>query len=144
MFHNNWLIFIAIVRLAEPIALTSIFPYAWPLVKKFEVGDEKDASFYAGLLISAFALAESLTGMYWGGLSDRIGRKPVLLVGCAGTMLSMIMVGFASNIWVALLGRAIGGFLNGNIGVIQTVVGELVTKPEHERGSFLIGSSVTW
>lgn len=43
------------------------------------------------------------------------------------------MVGFASNIWVALLGRALGGFLNGNIGVIQTMVGEMVTKKEHER-----------
>jgi MFS family permease len=125
----------AIVRLAEPIALTSIFPYAWALVKKFEVGDEKDASFYAGLLISSFALAEAMTGMYWGGLSDRIGRKPVLLIGCAGTMISMIAVGFAENIWTALIGRALGGFLNGNIGVIQTMVGELVKKPEHERES---------
>lgn len=130
---HNINIVLAIVRLAEPIALTSIFPYAWALVKKFKVGNEDDASFYAGLLISAFALAESLTGMYWGGLSDRIGRKPVLLAGCCGTMLSMIMVGFASNIWVALLGRALGGFLNGNIGVIQTMVGEMVTKKEHER-----------
>ena len=74
-------------------------------------------------------------GMYWGGLSDRVGRKPVLLLGCVGTMLSMVMVGFASNIWVALAGRAFGGLLNGNIGVIQTMVGELVTKPEHERES---------
>jgi MFS family permease len=72
-------------------------------------------------------------GMYWGGLSDRIGRKPVLMIGCVGTMLSMIAVGFASNIWIALLGRAVGGLLNGNIGVIQTMVGELVSKPEHER-----------
>jgi MFS family permease len=79
--------------------------------------------------------------MYWGGLSDRIGRKPVLLVGCAGTMLSMIMVGFSSNIWFALFGRAFGGFLNGNIGVIQTMVGELVTKPEHERVYILISTS---
>jgi predicted MFS family arabinose efflux permease len=102
------------------------------------VGDENDASFYAGLLISAFALTESLTGMYWGGLSDRIGRKPVLLAGCAGTMLSMLMVGFASNIWMALAGRAIGGFLNGNIGVIQTMVAELVTKPEHEPRAYSI------
>lgn len=71
--------------------------------------------------------------MYWGSLSDRVGRKPVLLVGCTGTILSLLLVGFASNIWIALAGRAIGGFLNGNIGVIQTMVGELVTKPEHER-----------
>lgn len=72
--------------------------------------------------------------MYWGGLSDKVGRKPVLLSGCAGTMLSLLVVGFAPNFWVALAGRALGGCLNGNIGVIQTMVGELVSKPEHERG----------
>ncbi|OWO98916.1 MFS multidrug transporter [Marssonina coronariae] len=127
-----------IVRLAEPIALTSIFPYAWPLVKKFHVGDESNASFYAGLLISAFALAESLTGMFWGAFSDTVGRKPVLLLGCAGTILSMIVVGFSSNIWMALAGRALGGFLNGNIGVIQTMVAELVTKPEHEPRAYCV------
>ncbi|KAH6716778.1 MFS multidrug transporter-like protein [Leptodontidium sp. 2 PMI_412] len=137
-FPTTQLFLLAIVRLAEPIALTSIFPYAWPLVKKFHVGDENDASFYAGLLISAFALAESMTGMWWGSLSDRVGRKPVLLAGCAGTMLSMIMVGFSSNIWTALAGRAIGGFLNGNIGVIQTMVAELVTKPEHEPRAYCV------
>ncbi|KAG0649070.1 Major facilitator superfamily multidrug transporter mfsB [Hyphodiscus hymeniophilus] len=128
----------AIVRLAEPIALTSIFPYAWALVKKFHVGEQEDASFYAGLLISSFALAESLTGMYWGGLSDRIGRKPVLLIGCFGTVISLVLVGFSSNIWFALAGRTLGGFLNGNIGVVQTMVGELVTKPEHEPRAYSV------
>lgn len=53
----------------------------------------------------------------------------------------MVMVGFASNIWVALIGRTVGGLLNGNIGVIQTMVGEIVTKPEHER-TFLFLSSI--
>jgi MFS family permease len=72
-------------------------------------------------------------GMWWGGLSDRIGRKPVLLLGCMGTTLSLLVVGFADNIWIALLGRAVGGLLNGNIGVIQTMVAELVTNPAHER-----------
>jgi MFS family permease len=129
---------LAIVRLAEPIALTSIFPYAWALIKRFEIGDADDASFYAGLLISSFSLAEALMGMYWGGLSDRIGRKPVLLLGCLGTMFSMIMVGFASNLWIALIGRCVGGLLNGNIGVIQTMVGELVSKPEHEPKAYSI------
>lgn len=121
------------MRVAEPIALTSIFPYAWKLVIYYNVTDEASAALYAGILISAFALAEALTGMYWGGLSDRIGRKPVLLLGCAGTLLSLLILGFAPNFWVALAGRVLGGMLNGNIGVIQTMVGELVSKPEHER-----------
>ncbi|KAL2121593.1 hypothetical protein VTJ04DRAFT_5620 [Mycothermus thermophilus] len=137
-FPTLQLFLLAIVRLAEPIALTSIFPYAWALIKRFNIGSEDDASFYAGLLISAFSLAEALMGMYWGGVSDRVGRKPVLLLGCVGTMFSMLMVGLASNLWVALAGRAIGGLLNGNIGVIQTMVGELVTKPEHEPRAFSI------
>ncbi|KFG83932.1 MFS transporter [Metarhizium anisopliae] len=137
-FPTLQLFLLAVVRLAEPIALTSIFPYAWALVKKFQIGNEQDASFYSGLLISSFSLAEALMGMYWGGLSDRIGRKPVLMIGCLGTMFSMVMVGFASNIWIALLGRGIGGLLNGNIGVIQTMVGELVTKPEHEPRAFAV------
>jgi predicted MFS family arabinose efflux permease len=49
-------------------------------------------------------------------------------------MLSLLIVGFATNFWVALFGRVAGGILNGNIGVIQTMVGELVKRPEHERG----------
>ncbi|KAI0531739.1 major facilitator superfamily domain-containing protein [Xylaria digitata] len=137
-FPTLQLFLLAIVRLAEPIALTSIFPYAWSLVRHFKVGNEQDASFYAGLLISAFSLTEALMGMYWGSLSDRIGRKPVLILGCLGTMFSMIVVGFAPNIWIALFGRAFGGLLNGNIGVIQTMVGELVTKPEHEPRAFAV------
>ena len=103
---------VAIYRIAEPIALTSCFPYAWAMVKDFHVGDGDNASFYAGLFISAFSGAESLTGMFWGSLSDRIGRKPVLLIGCGGTMLSMVIVGCATSFWVAMLGRALGGLLS--------------------------------
>ena len=122
------------------------------MVRDFLNGDKDNASFYAGILISAFALSESLTGMFWGTVSDRVGRKPILLIGCAGTMLSMVMFGFATNLWLAVIARVLGGLLNGerlqvemlrslmtlrlgNIGVIQTMVGELVKKPEHERMS---------
>lgn len=71
--------------------------------------------------------------MFWGGLSDRVGRKPILLFGCLGTIMSLLIVGLSTNFWMALAGRALGGLLNGNVGVVQTMVGELVTVPEHER-----------
>jgi len=137
-FPAAQLFLLALVRVAEPIALTSILPYAWKLVLNFEVSSASNAPFFAGLLISAFSLAEACSGMFWGALSDRIGRKPVVFIGCAGTITSLLLVGFASNFWVALTGRIIGGALNGNIGVIQTMVGELVRNPEHEPRAYAV------
>lgn len=90
----------------------SIFPYIYYMVGDFGV-PENDISFYAGMVTSAFTFAEFSTGMLWGRLSDRIGRKPVLLTGLAGTALSVLVFGFAPNIWVALIARALGGLLNG-------------------------------
>jgi MFS family permease len=54
-------------------------------------------------------------------------------MGCFGTIASLLIVGFSFNFWMALFGRFLGGALNGNIGVIQTMVAELVTDPRHER-----------
>ncbi|KAL6706526.1 hypothetical protein ACN47E_005282 [Coniothyrium glycines] len=137
-FPTMQLLMLALVRVAEPIALTSILPYAWKLVSNYHVGSESDAPFFAGILISAFSLAEACSAMYWGGVSDRIGRKPVVICGILGTMSSLLLVGLAPNFWVALAGRIIGGALNGNIGVVQTMVGELVKRPEHESRAYAI------
>lgn len=82
------------------------------MVKDFHIGPDSSAPTYCGVFISAFSFAESLTGMFWGCLSDRIGRKPVLLIGCGGTMLSLLLVGFATNFWFALAGRMLGGLLS--------------------------------
>lgn len=76
--------------------------------------------------------------MYWGSLSDRVGRKPILLLGCICTSLSLLVVGFAPSLWVALLGRLLGGAFNGNIGIIQTMVGELCKKKEHEPKAYSV------
>ncbi|KAF2019629.1 MFS general substrate transporter [Aaosphaeria arxii CBS 175.79] len=137
-FPATQLFLLALVRVAEPIALTSIFPYAWKLVQHYHVSSDANAPFFAGILISAFSFAEAITGMYWGALSDRVGRKPVLIMGCLGTIASLLVFGFASNFWVALAGRILGGLLNGNIGVVQTMVGELVKRPEHEPKAYAV------
>lgn len=106
----------AICRFSEPIAFNSILAYTYVLVRDLR-GTDQDASFYAGLLVSAYAVAEAITAMGWGALSDRYGRKPVVLIGLGGVALSSLIFGLAKSYWVALLARFIGGALNGNVAV---------------------------
>jgi MFS family permease len=106
----------ALCRICEPIAFMSIFPYIYYMVESFKItSDDRQIAVYAGMVTSAFAFAEFSTGVLWGRLSDKVGRKPVLLTGLAGTGLSMLIFGFAPSLPVALLARALGGLLNGYV-----------------------------
>jgi len=108
------LTFVALCRICEPIAFMSIFPYAYFMVEDFGIATDKSGiSMYVGMVTSSFAFAECISGIFWGRLSDRIGRKKVLLGGLFGTGLSMILFGFAKNLPMALVARALGGLLNG-------------------------------
>ncbi|KAK3307034.1 major facilitator superfamily domain-containing protein [Chaetomium strumarium] len=155
-YPSRQLLILSLCRICEPIAFMSIFPYIYHMVKDFNfTDDESQISFYAGMVTSAFTFAEFSTSVFWGRLSDKVGRKPVLLMGMAGTGLSVLIFGFAPNLQVALLARALGGFLNGyalpvdagtlgqadgrsNIAVLQTTVGELVTVKEHQPRAYAV------
>ncbi|KAF2138028.1 uncharacterized protein K452DRAFT_277718 [Aplosporella prunicola CBS 121167] len=138
-FPAQQLFVLALCRIAEPIAFMSIFPYIYYMVSSFNITtDEKQIAMYAGMVTSAFAFAEFMTGVMWGRLSDRFGRKPILLTGLAGTGLSMLLFGLAPNLPVALLARALGGLLNGNIGVLQTTVAEVVTVESQQPRAYSI------
>ncbi|KAF2449350.1 MFS general substrate transporter [Karstenula rhodostoma CBS 690.94] len=142
-FPYRQLAVLALCRICEPIAFMSIFPYAYYMVKDFKItDDESKVSMYVGMITSAFAFMECMSGIFWGRLSDRIGRKKVLLGGLFGTGLSMLLFGFAQSLPVAMLARALGGALNGNIGVLQTTVAELVTVEKHQPRAYSIMPSV--
>ncbi|OOF94080.1 hypothetical protein ASPCADRAFT_397768 [Aspergillus carbonarius ITEM 5010] len=134
----NQLLLLAVCRVAEPIAITSILPYAWSMIKDFHITTDQNAAIYAGILVGAYAFSEAITSVFWGALSDRIGRRPVVLLGCCGTIVSLMMVGLAPTFWVALVGRILGGALNGNIAVIQTMVCELVEDAENEPQAYAV------
>ncbi|KAI1111790.1 major facilitator superfamily domain-containing protein [Nemania sp. NC0429] len=141
-FPLKQLTILAICRFSEPIAFNSILAYTYVMVKDLngvddENGDgDADTAFYAGLLVSAYAVAEALTAIGWGALSDRYGRKPVVLIGLGGVALSCLIFGLAETYWVALLARFVGGALNGNVAVMQTMVAEMVKVPEHEPAAY--------
>ncbi|KAI1346807.1 major facilitator superfamily domain-containing protein [Xylaria sp. FL0043] len=135
-FPLKQLTILAICRFSEPIAFNSILAYTYVMVQDLNGGEDKDTAFYAGLLVSAYAVAEALTAIGWGALSDRYGRKPVVLFGLCGVAISSLIFGLAKNYWVALLARFIGGALNGNVAVMQTMVAEMVKVPEHEPAAY--------
>ncbi|KAF2020826.1 MFS general substrate transporter [Aaosphaeria arxii CBS 175.79] len=138
-FPTRQMAILALCRICEPIAFMSIFPYVYYMVGDFGIAhDEAQISVYAGMVTSAFAFAECASGVFWGRLSDRVGRKKVLLGGLFGTGLSMLLFGFAQNLPMALVARALGGLLNGNIGVLQTTVAELVTVEKHQPRAYSI------
>jgi MFS family permease len=82
----------------------------------------------AGIIQGAFAAAQLCTAMLWGQMSDRKGRKNVILLGLAGATLSCIGFGFSTTFYQALLFRSLGGALNGNVGVMRTMVSEIIKE----------------
>lgn len=136
-FPTYQLTILAICRFSEPIAFSSILAYTYVMVQDLN-GTDVNASFYAGLLVSAYAVAEALTAMLWGAISDRYGRKPIVLFGLVGVAISSLLFGLAEQYWVALLARFVGGALNGNVSVMQTMVAEMVKNPEHEPKAYAV------
>ena len=68
------------------------------MVKDFNIGGKINALFYAGILTSSLALAEALTGISWGSLSDSVGRKLVLFTGRGGALMFLLVMGFATTL----------------------------------------------
>ncbi|KAH8888108.1 MFS general substrate transporter [Thozetella sp. PMI_491] len=137
-FPTRQLIVLAICRFAEPIAFNSILAYTYVMTRDLLGEDNPDVSFYAGLLVSAFPVAEALTAVLWGAISDRVGRKPIALFGLMGVAVSCLIFGLAKSYWVAFLARFIGGALNGNVAVMQTMVAEMVKNPAHEPVAYAV------
>lgn len=138
------IIVISCVRLAEPIAFTSIFPYAYFMIRDFGIANsEAEISQYAGYLASIFALCQIISAIFWGKLSDVYGRKVVIMCGLTGCLLSLLLLGFSKTYWVALLARGLMGLLNGNSAVVRCVIGEIATDKKHQGIAFL-AMPVAW
>ncbi|KAG2068034.1 MFS transporter [Suillus decipiens] len=129
-----------ILQLVEPIASMSIFPYINQLIRELGItgGDDAAVGYYAGLIESLFFVAQTLTILRWSQLSDRIGRKPVLLVGLSGTCISMLCFGLSTTFWGLVISRCMCGVLNGNVSVMKTMVGELTDSTNMAQGFALI------
>ncbi|KAL8690169.1 MAG: hypothetical protein Q9224_004471 [Gallowayella concinna] len=124
---------LAVIALAEQTALNSISPYLPQMASTFPDINVDQVGLYVGLIASAFALAQFATGFLWGWLSDRIGRKPVVLVGTLCTAACFIAFGFCRTLWQAIIVQVIMGLVNGNQGVVSTCLGEITDRSNQSR-----------
>ncbi|KAG8981016.1 hypothetical protein FRC05_003916 [Tulasnella sp. 425] len=120
-------------RLAEPIAYTQIFPYINAMVEELHIAPPKQVGFYSGLIDSLFALTQLCTIVHWGGLSDRIGRRPVVLIGLSGVSVATLCFGLSNTLWQLLLSRALIGALCGNVAVIQCVISDITDETNRNK-----------
>lgn len=128
---------VLMIRFSEPLAFTSLFPYVYFMVRDFHVTkDPTQISRYTGYLAALFAISQFFCCIHWGRLSDRIGRKPVLICGLLGTASTILLFGFSRNFYMALFARTAAGALNGNMAVLQTMVGEITTEKRHQLVAF--------
>jgi MFS family permease len=127
------LIVLAIIALAEQTALNSISPYLPEMTKSFPEVKDGQTGLYVGLIASSFAMAQFTTNFFWGWLSDRIGRKPVIILGTFMTMCCFMAFGFCRTLWQAVLVQALMGLVNGNSGVVSTCLGEITDRSNQSR-----------
>ncbi|KAF9266457.1 MFS multidrug-resistance DHA1 sub-family [Marasmius fiardii PR-910] len=118
---------ILFLQLAEPLTAQVIYPFTPQLIRDIGIthGDEAKVGHYVGLLQSLFFVTQALTVLYWARISDRIGRKPVILTGLFGLSVSMFCFGLSKTFWGLVMSRSLNGALNGNIGVIKSVMAEM-------------------
>ena len=132
-----------LMRLAEPINFTIIFPFINDLTSSLlPTLPPSSVGFYSGIIESLFALSQTLTILFWGRLSDRIGRKPVLLMGLTTVSLSALLFGLSKSFIWAVAARSLAGAGNGNVAIVKSVMGEITDKTNQARAfSFL---PLTW
>jgi MFS family permease len=87
-----------------------------------------------GWLIASFSIAQLASAPLWGRLSDRYGRKPMLLVGLGAAGIAFVVFGFATSLWMLLLSRTVQGAGGGTTGVIQAYVGDALEPSQRAKG----------
>jgi MFS family permease len=97
--------------------------------------------FQVGLIIASYSAMQFLFSPIWGSLSDRYGRRPLLLLGLAGSTVSYVVFGLASSLGVLLLSRVIAGIMGATIPVAQAYIADSTSVERRARGMGLIGAA---
>jgi len=126
---NRSLVVIFTAILLDAVGIGLIFPILPALLR--EVTHTEDVAPYIGAMTALYAVMQFLFAPVLGALSDRLGRRPVLLISLAGAAVNYVFLAFAPSLWLLLLGRAIAGLTSANISVATAYITDI--SPEETR-----------
>ena len=96
---------------------------------------------FGGIISSLFSILQFFFAPVWGGLSDRRGRRSVLLLTVAGTALSYLLWAFSGSFWLFLAARLLAGLFGGNLSVATAAVADVTTREERSKAMGLVGAA---
>lgn len=111
-------------------------------IQSYSPGGETSAStivLFGGLLGALYSLLQFIAAPLWGGISDRIGRRPVLLISVMGLFVSYVLWVFSGSFTLLVLARIIGGFMSGNLSIASAVVSDITDEKNRSKGMAFIG-----
>ena len=129
-----WLI--ALIALINSISFTIIIPLLYPYAKQFGLSD-----FQASLLTTAFALSQFFGTPILGKLSDRLGRKYILVFSLAGTVLANLLASIAGAAWLLYTARMLDGLTGGNTSVASAVISDITTPQQRPKAFGIFGAT---
>jgi len=118
----------------DVLAFTLIVPLLPFYAERFGASPQQ-----VGLLVSTFALGQLVAGPFLGNLSDRVGRKPVLVVSQVGTLLGFLLLAEARTLAMVFVARALDGITAGNLTVAQAAIADVTPPERRTRAYALIG-----
>ncbi len=99
------------------------------------------SAFMVGLLATSFSLMQFLFAPVWGRLSDRVGRRPIILAGLMGSAISYLAFGLASSLTMLFAARILAGIAGANIPTAQAFIADSTTPENRAKGMGLIGAA---
>lgn len=138
---NGPYLFVLITLLIDAIGIGIVFPIMPDLMAKVGVSDVAEASFWAGLLMAAYAGAQFVFAPIVGSLSDAYGRKPVLLAALAFLTLDYVIMALADTYWLLLLGRTLAGLAGATYVTVTAYVADITPKKDRAARFGMIGAA---
>ncbi len=136
------LLVLFLVTMIDMIGFGIVIPFLTYLVEDLTPENQiANIGLWVGLLMTSYSAAQFLFSPFWGSLSDRIGRRPVLMVGLIGNTLFFTMFGLANTLIVALSARFLAGVFNGNLAVARAYIGDVSTPQQLATRMGLIGAA---